>query len=146
MSEYLCLYLNTFLMPGPVLASTTWCQSLVVLAGNFFHLLTMRTQALQISPFLVSSNLKHPTQSSSYFLLSVNLELKHHFDNEMCNNKMHRSSFCAFPYFYLLDLALQMQHPSRDLYSFGLNELIFFNYLLPPPTSAMKMITKKLLI
>ena len=69
------LFLNTFFIPGPVLASTTWCQSLFELAGSFFHLLTMRTQALQISPFLTSSSLKQPTQSPSYFLLSVNREL-----------------------------------------------------------------------
>ena len=40
------------------------------------HLLTIRTQALQISPRLVSSSLKHSWQASSYFPLSVNRELK----------------------------------------------------------------------
>ena len=38
-----------------------------------------------------------------------------------------------------------MQHPSSDLYSFGLNELIF-NCLLSPPTSAMKMLIKRVLL
>lgn len=44
-------------------------------AGSFFHLLTKRTQALHISPCRGSANLKHFMKSSSYFLLSVNLEL-----------------------------------------------------------------------
>lgn len=66
----------------------TWCQSRLVPMGNFFHLLTKRTQALQISPDLFSLIRKHFSNSGSYFLLSVNLELE--------------------------DFALQMQHPLTD--------------------------------
>ena len=73
-SFFLCL--NTFFMPGPVRASTTCAQSFVVLDGNFFHLFTISTQALHISPLRASSSLKHLVQSSSYFLLSVKRELK----------------------------------------------------------------------
>ena len=59
------------------LASTTWDQSLVELKGSFFHLLTMRTQALHMSPCLRSLSLilKHPRKLSAYLLLSVNREL-----------------------------------------------------------------------
>ena len=39
------------------------------------HLLTMRTQALQISPLRFSASLKQSVQSSSYLPLSVNREL-----------------------------------------------------------------------
>jgi len=91
-SFFLCL--NTFFIPGPVLASTTCAQSLVVFGGSFFHLLTISTQALHISPLRASASLKHLVQSSSYFLLSVKREL--------------------------LDFALHMQQPSWDLYSLGL--------------------------
>jgi hypothetical protein len=81
-------------MPGPARASTTCFQLRSDPAGSFFHLLTKRTQALHISPCRGSANLKHFMKSSSYFLLSVNLEL--------------------------LDLALQIQHPVDDLYTLGL--------------------------
>ena len=59
------------------LASTTWDQSFVELKGSFFHLLTIRTQALQMSPCLRSLSLilKHPRKLSAYLLLSVNREL-----------------------------------------------------------------------
>ena len=72
-SFFLCL--NTFLVPGPVRASTTCAQSLVVFGGKFFHLLTISTHALHISPFLASSNLKQVEKFSSYFPLSVKREL-----------------------------------------------------------------------
>jgi len=56
--------------------------------------LTNKTQALQISPLLCSTKLKHFSKFDSYRLLSVNLEL--------------------------LDLALQMQQPFADRKTFGL--------------------------
>lgn len=74
--------------------------------GSFFHLFTSKTHALHISPLRCSSNWKHFTKSSSYFLLSVNLEL--------------------------LDLALQIQQPVVDRYTFGLwklNILAFATFL-----------------
>ena len=68
----------TILFPFPFaykyLASTTCDQSLVELKGSFFHLLTMRTQALQMSPSL-SRILKHPRKLSAYLSLSVKREL-----------------------------------------------------------------------
>ena len=63
-------------------------------AGNFFHLFTSRTQALQISPDRVSCNPKQLWKSFSQRLLSVNRELE--------------------------DLALQIQQPSILRYIFGL--------------------------
>ena len=75
------------LVPGPALASTTCFQSLWVPGGSFFHLLTSRTHALQISPDLLSEHeiRKHFSNSGSYFLESVNRDED--------------------------DLALHMQHP-----------------------------------
>ena len=65
--SYLCMYLE----------STTWDKSLVELP--FLHLLTWRTQALQMSPCLRLSSLslilKHSRKLSAYLLLSVNREL-----------------------------------------------------------------------
>jgi hypothetical protein len=82
------------LIPGPLLASTTWFQCRVDPAGNLMNLFTSKTQALQISPLLSSSRLKHFSKYASYLLESVNLEL--------------------------LDLALQMQQPFADRKTFGL--------------------------
>ena len=76
------------LVPGPARASTTWCQSLFVPVGNFFHRFTNSTQALHISPDRFSKMRKHFSNSDSYFLLSVKR------DDE--------------------DLALQMQQPEMD--------------------------------
>ena len=85
---YLCLYfkhstsssfffgLDTIFMPGPCLASTTWAQFLVWEGGNLFHLLTMRTQALQMSPRLSSSTWKHPWKLGAYLSLVVKRELQ----------------------------------------------------------------------
>ena len=50
---------------GPALASTTWFQFFFDPAGNFFHLFTSRTQALQISPERVSCNPKQLWKSFS---------------------------------------------------------------------------------
>ena len=104
-STFLLTFLKvTLLPPGPTLESTTWCQSFSVSLGRTLHLLTIRTQALQMSPCLLwfSSSLKHWLKAFSYFPLSVNLEL--------------------------LDLALQMQHPSLERKTLGLwYELIFIS-------------------
>ena len=104
-SAFLFTFLKvTLLPPGPTLESTTWCQSLSVSLGSTLHLFTIRTQALHMSPCLLwlSSSLKHGVNEFSYFPLSVNLEL--------------------------LDLALQMQHPSLERNTLGLwYELIFMS-------------------
>ena len=104
-STFLLTFLKvTLLPPGPTLESTTWRQSFSVSWGRILHLFTIRTQALQISPCLLwsSLSLKHRVKEFSYLPLSVNLEL--------------------------LDLALQMQHPSPDLNTLGLwYELIFIS-------------------
>ena len=64
------------LWPGPARASTTWAQFLLVPGGNWRHLFTMRTHALQMSPVLSSlSRRKQFSNSSSYLSLSVNREL-----------------------------------------------------------------------
>ena len=68
----------TFFTPGPIRASTTCAQSFSVSSGRFFHLFTMRTQALQTSPARTSDSLKQSGKCSSYFLLLVNLELENH--------------------------------------------------------------------
>lgn len=87
------------LVPGPALASTTWCQCLTSLFSgeSFFHLLTSKTQALQISPPRFSLIRKQRSNSASYFLLSVKR------DDD--------------------DLALQIQHPKLERYIFGLWKL-----------------------
>lgn len=53
----------------------TCLQFLPEPAGNFFHRFTNSTQALHISPCRGVDSWKHSRKSSSYFLLSVNLEL-----------------------------------------------------------------------
>lgn len=54
----------------------TWRQFRSEPAGSFFQRLTSNTHALQISPWRGVASLKHSRKSSSYFLLSVNLELQ----------------------------------------------------------------------
>ena len=85
---YLCLYFRhstsssfflgraTIFIPGPCLASTTCAQFLFSEAGSLFHLLTMRTQALQMSPLLSSSIWKQPEKLGEYRSLAVKRELK----------------------------------------------------------------------
>jgi hypothetical protein len=46
------------LTPGPALASTTWDQFFFDFSGSIRNLFTNRTQALHISPSLVSVKLK----------------------------------------------------------------------------------------
>ena len=73
------------LFPGPLLLLTTWAQSLAVSGGRFLHLLTIKTQALQISPDRETFSLKQFRKEFSYFPLSVNLELKVKSDVKNCN-------------------------------------------------------------
>ena len=85
----LLLSLTKFFTPGPALASTTCAQCCEDPRDSFLNLLTNKTQALQISPHRWSVTWKQLWKKGSYFLLAVNREL--------------------------LDLALQMQQPARDL-------------------------------
>lgn len=73
---FLDLNLVSDLVPGPARASTTCCQLRSLPSGSFFHRFTNRTHALQISPVRRSFSWKQSMKSSSYFLLSVNLELE----------------------------------------------------------------------
>lgn len=70
------------------LLSTTCFQFFELPGGSFFHRLTRRTQALQISPCLSSLNRKQPLNNNSYLVEDVNRELE--------------------------DLAPQIQQPRRD--------------------------------
>ena len=107
----------TVLTPGPIRASTTWAQCLLESSGRFLHLLTMRTQALHTWPARTSSSLKHSGKWLSYLALLVNLELK---GSTLILIFIFMSYIYCHILSYLLDFALQMQHPACDLYSLGL--------------------------
>lgn len=72
----------------------TWDQWRSLPGGKRLKRFTSSTHALQISPQRGDASWKHSIKSSSYFFESVNREL--------------------------LDLALHMQHPCVDRYTFGL--------------------------
>ena len=103
------------LFPGPLLLLTTWAQFFWVSSGRFLHLLTIKTQALQISPDREQFSRKQFLKESSYFPLSVNLELEEKI--------IYKFIFCIIIIIitiYLLDFALQMQQPSNERNIFGL--------------------------
>ena len=76
-SEQVELEAKTELFMKVITVTTlTWRQLRSLPAGSFFHLFTSSTQALHISPERRSWSWKQSMKSSSYFLLSVNLELQ----------------------------------------------------------------------
>ena len=102
------------LFPGPLRLLTTCAQCFSVVGGRFLHLLTIKTQALQISPDRESFSLKQFLKEFSYFPLSVNLELKERKKYILIYiTKYDRDH-------YLLDFALQMTQPSTERNIFGL--------------------------
>lgn len=83
-------------------------QCLSLPTGSRLNRFTSKTQALHISPFRGDDNLKHLIKSCSYFLESVNRELKY------LNNTILISISFTNKFIYkthLLDFALQIQQP-----------------------------------
>lgn len=70
------IFTETFFTFYEIKSSLTCFQFLLLPCGSLLHLLTSKTQALQISPSRFSVKTKHPLKCSSYLFEEVNLELE----------------------------------------------------------------------
>ena len=89
---------------------------MVVFEGSFLNLLTIRTQALQMSFDEIFRSLKHPRKLLEYLSQSVNRELKNENVGYLLLYKIDDKDVvlhekCAI-ITYVLDFAPQMQQPS----------------------------------